>query len=87
MKWCCLLALFLIGSAVWGQTSATFRNRLAWRLENDKLRVTVLPGGGHIGVQAYARRYFYSLIIDFFDPQLGAAGQIQHRDTKERKKE
>jgi hypothetical protein len=48
MKWYCLLALFLIGSAVWGQTSATFRNRLAWRLENDKLRVTVLPGGGHI---------------------------------------
>ena len=42
---------FLIGvaaAAAWGQTATTFHNRKAWRLENDQLRVTVLPGGGHV---------------------------------------
>jgi predicted alpha/beta-fold hydrolase len=40
---------------------------------NPKVAAMVLPGGGHIGFQAYARRYFYSLIVDFFDPKTGAA--------------
>ncbi|MBI3695134.1 MAG: hypothetical protein HY238_09900 [Acidobacteria bacterium] len=31
-----------------GQTEPTFRGRRAWQLDNDKLRVTVLTGGGHI---------------------------------------
>jgi hypothetical protein len=40
----------LAAMASWGQpATTTFHNRKAWRMENDKLRVTVLPGGGHIG--------------------------------------
>ena len=35
-------------SAAWGQTDVEFRGRKAWKLENDRLRVTVLKGGGHI---------------------------------------
>lgn len=30
------------------QETYSFRDRAAWRLENDRLRVTVLQGGGHI---------------------------------------
>ena len=39
-----LLTLLTV-AAIWGQT---FQGRKAWKLENEKLRVTVLPGGGHI---------------------------------------
>ncbi len=41
--------------------------------ENPQVAGIVLPGGGHIGFQAYARRYFYSVIMNFFDPEHGAA--------------
>lgn len=47
MKKRCLLA-FVVLVAAWGQTDTTFRGRKSWRLENDRLRVTVLQGGGHI---------------------------------------
>src|SRR5579885_3366321 len=49
MKKICLLAVF-VSAIAWGQQPgmARFRGRLAWRLENDRLRVTVLQGGGHI---------------------------------------
>jgi len=40
--------LALLAASLAAQTDATFRDRKAWRLENDKLRVTVLSGGGHI---------------------------------------
>src|SRR6266571_62207 len=31
-----------------GESDVTFHGRKAWKLENDKLRVTVLQGGGHV---------------------------------------
>lgn len=40
---------------------------------NPNVAAVVLPGGGHVGFAPYARDYFYSLIIGFFDPQAGAA--------------
>jgi hypothetical protein len=48
MRYARLLALLLLTPAAWSQTSTTFRNRQAWLLENDRLRVTVLQGGGHL---------------------------------------
>jgi hypothetical protein len=41
-KWC----LFLVLAAAC--LAQTFQGRKAWRLEGEQLRVTVLPGGGHI---------------------------------------
>jgi pimeloyl-ACP methyl ester carboxylesterase len=46
---------------------------LVAQTSNPNVSALMLPGGGHIGVQAYSRSYFYSLIIDFFDPGTGAA--------------
>jgi predicted alpha/beta-fold hydrolase len=46
---------------------------LAAMTSNSNFMALMLPGGGHIGFQAYARKYFYSLIVDFFDPQYGVA--------------
>lgn len=40
---------------------------------NPNVAGLILPGGGHIGFQAYSRKYFYSLIAGFFDPRTGAA--------------
>jgi predicted alpha/beta-fold hydrolase len=49
---------------------------------NPRVAAVILPGGGHIGLQAYCRAYFYSLIINFFDPKTGAAaGMPMERDT------
>ncbi len=42
---------------------------------NPNVAALMLPGGGHIGFQAWARRYFYNLIINFFDPRTGPAGE------------
>jgi len=41
--------------------------------KNDKVAALLLPGGGHVGIAAYARDYYYSLIVNFFDPENGAA--------------
>ncbi|MBI3667962.1 MAG: hypothetical protein HY236_17320 [Acidobacteria bacterium] len=43
-----LLLGTLLASVLWGQKDVEFRGRRAWRLENDRLRVTVLKGGGHV---------------------------------------
>ncbi len=40
---------------------------------NPGVAALVLPGGGHIGFQAWSRRYFYNLVLRFFDPDIGAA--------------
>jgi len=40
---------------------------------NPKVAAVLLPGGGHIGFQAYCRAYYYSLMLNFFDPVCGAA--------------
>lgn len=42
-------------------------------LENRHVAALVLAGGGHVGFIPYARAYAYSIILDFFDPQYGAA--------------
>lgn len=46
-------------------------------IRNRNVAAVILPGGGHIGFAPYARRYFYSLIINFFDPDRGPAGLVQ----------
>jgi predicted alpha/beta-fold hydrolase len=42
-------------------------------VHNPNVGAVLLPGGGHIGFAPYARRYFYSLILNFFDPRRGPA--------------
>lgn len=42
-------------------------------LDNPNVAALVLPGGGHVGFAPFARSYFYSLILNFFDPERGAA--------------
>jgi len=41
--------------------------------DNPQVAGLLLPGGGHTGFAAYNRAYYYSLIVNFFDPQTGAA--------------
>ncbi len=52
------------------------------RYDNRNLAALILPGGGHIGFAPYARRYFYGLIVNYFDPQRGASseGRIANSD-------
>lgn len=35
---------------------------------NPNVGTVILAGGGHVGFAAYARAYFYSIIVRFFDP-------------------
>jgi len=42
-------------------------------VENPEVAALMLPGGGHLGFAPYAREYYFSLILNFFDPQRGAA--------------
>ena len=44
------------------------------RLDNPNVAAVVLPGGGHNGFVAYARAYYYNLILHFF-----GAGEAQER--------
>lgn len=48
---------------------------------NPRVAALILRGGGHIGFAAYNRSYFYSLIVNFFDPQVGAAACIAAADV------
>ena len=55
-------------------------------LENPDVGAVVLPGGGHCGFAPYARRYFYSLVLNFFDRQRGVAASLararaEHRES------
>lgn len=43
------------------------------RTPNPNVAAIVLPGGGHVGFAPFARKYFYSLIVNFFDPRTGPA--------------
>lgn len=36
---------------------------------NPNVAAIILPGGGHIGFAPYSRRYFYSLLLNFFHPR------------------
>lgn len=56
-------------------TSAQNVADLIARTDNPNVAAIVLPGGGHIGFAPYARRWFYNLILDFFDPLSGPAAQ------------
>jgi predicted alpha/beta-fold hydrolase len=42
-------------------------------VSNRNVAALMLPGGGHVGFAQYAREYFYSLLIGFFDPDSGVA--------------
>jgi predicted alpha/beta-fold hydrolase len=41
--------------------------------DNPNVAAIVLPDGGHCGFAAYAREYFYSLVVNYFDRDRGAA--------------
>jgi dienelactone hydrolase len=40
---------------------------LATETSDSNVGVLILPGGGHVGFAAYARAYYFSLIVNFFD--------------------
>ncbi len=44
---------------------------LAAATDNPNIAALILPQGGHVGVQAYSRAYFYSLLLNFFDAAAG----------------
>ncbi|MCA9243105.1 MAG: hypothetical protein KDA32_04055 [Phycisphaerales bacterium] len=48
-------------------------------VDNPNVAAVVLRGGGHIGFAPFARDYFYSLILSFFDPARGPRAVADHR--------
>ena len=40
-------------------------------IANENVAALILHGGGHIGFAAYAKAYYFSLILNFFDPKAG----------------
>lgn len=50
------------------------------RTENPLVASLILRGGGHIGFAPYSPTYFYSLILNFFDPAHGAAAVAGTRE-------
>jgi len=49
-------------------------------IDNPQVAAMVLPGGGHVGFVPYARAYTYSLMLNFFHPQYGAAACSERGD-------
>ena len=47
---------------------------LAAGLKNPNVATIVLPTGGHIGFAPYAKAWFYSMTLSFFDPVRGPKG-------------
>jgi predicted alpha/beta-fold hydrolase len=47
--------------------------------ENRNVAAVVLDGGGHVGFAPYDRSYFYSLVLNFFDPRAGPATRSAKR--------
>ncbi len=46
---------------------------------NPNVAAIILPGGGHVGFAPFARSYYFSLILNFFDPATGpAARPVSH---------
>ncbi len=45
-------------------------------IENRKVAAVILPGGGHIGFAAYAKRYYFSLIMNFFRAERSAVDGV-----------
>ncbi len=52
-------------------TSAQDLADLLAGLDNPNVAGLILPGGGHVGFAAYAKRYYFSLIVNFFDRRTG----------------
>ncbi len=48
---------------------------------NRNVAAVMLAGGGHVGFAPYARRYFYGLILAYFDPQRGVGTMMSARGT------
>ncbi len=46
-------------------------------VENPKVAALILPSGGHVGFAGYAPRYYFSLVMNFFDPLRGAAAGLE----------
>jgi predicted alpha/beta-fold hydrolase len=42
-------------------------------LDNPNVAAQILYGGGHLGNAYYSRPYYFSMILNFFDPEYGAA--------------
>lgn len=42
-------------------------------VQNPNVAAIIYPDGGHVGFVPYARSYFYSLFVNFFDPATGPA--------------
>ncbi len=60
------------------------------RTPNPNVAAVILPGGGHVGFPPFARSYYFSLILNFFDPDHGAAACVadpipgdEHRAPRE----
>jgi predicted alpha/beta-fold hydrolase len=50
---------------------------LASGVKNPKVAAIILPSGGHVGFAGYAPEYYFSLVMNFFDPQRGAAAGLR----------
>jgi predicted alpha/beta-fold hydrolase len=44
---------------------------LAAEVKNPNVATIILPTGGHIGFASYAKDWFYSMVLSFFDPAKG----------------
>lgn len=50
------------------------------RTDNPNVAAVITDGGGHLGFPSYSRNYYYSLIMNFFDPARGpSAGSPPER--------
>jgi predicted alpha/beta-fold hydrolase len=46
---------------------------------NPNVAALLLPGGGHVGFAAYARSYYFSLVLNYFGPDRGPASELGGR--------
>lgn len=49
-------------------------------VNNPGVAAIILPSGGHVGFAGYAPKYYFSLIMNFFDPRCGAAGSFDRAE-------
>jgi predicted alpha/beta-fold hydrolase len=52
------------------------------RTRNSNVAVIMTEGGGHVGFASYARDWFYSVILGFFDREHGAAATVNGNAVK-----
>ena len=50
------------------------------RTKNPNVGALLTEGGGHVGFASYARDWFYSVILSFFDPVRGAEATVERAD-------